>query len=448
MKRATMVFFDEAGFSSDELITIAEAFATQNSDFKTSTDSNFNVKTLRKSCPTQLVYASSASHIDTTFFRHYKNFAKRMFMGDINYFCCDIPCDVPLNPYMDGEPHPPLLKKITVDNMMKVNREKAMREYYNKFANDGGEEQIVKWGMIRRNENFVLPILHYEEGSKYIFAFDPARINDNSILTVMELINDENIGYYGKIVNCINLVDIASKRGLKLTSVNQLEIIREYILSYNGNAPDYENIVKFLIDPGAGGGGVDAYGDNLLLDWTDKKGNPHRGMIDNNYEIYDGYKYKFPNAVDLLGFLPPKKLRTKMVEEFLELLKLDLIKFPKEYSGANIVNIQTVDKNTDEIIIKQKTLTLEEHLSLINIDILKTECTSIHKIQNAEGTNISYALPKEKENKMHDDRFYTMIMLSHFLYELRRGSITKKKTNDIGLRNLKYRKAKPYGSRR
>ena len=32
-KRATLVFFDEAAFSSDELISVCEAFATQNSDF-------------------------------------------------------------------------------------------------------------------------------------------------------------------------------------------------------------------------------------------------------------------------------------------------------------------------------------------------------------------------------------------------------------------------------
>jgi hypothetical protein len=32
---------------------------------------------------------------------------------------------------------------------------------------------------------------------------------------------------------------------------------------------------------------------------------------------------------------------------------------------------------------------------------MKSETTSIHKIENAEGTNTRYALPKDKEKKMH-----------------------------------------------
>ena len=32
-RRATLVFFDEAAFSSDELIAVCEAFATQNTEF-------------------------------------------------------------------------------------------------------------------------------------------------------------------------------------------------------------------------------------------------------------------------------------------------------------------------------------------------------------------------------------------------------------------------------
>ena len=45
--------------------------------------------------------------------------------------------------------------------------------------------------------------------------------------------------------------------------------------------------------------------------------------------------------------------------------------------------------------------------------------------QNKEKTVVSYALSKEKENKMHDDRFYVAILLAHRLYEIRRGEIIK-----------------------
>lgn len=425
-KRATLVFFDESGFMSEEAISIMEAFAAQDSNFKTSTDKKFNIKAQRKKCPTQLIYASSASDVDTTFFKHYKNFAKQMFAGNTDFFCCDIPCDIPLNPTMDGEPYPPLLTQSKVDSAMKANREKALREYYNKFTKDGGVTQIVKWGTIRRNETLILPELHYKDGCKYALAFDPSRINDNSIIEAMKIIYDKNIGYYGEIVNCTNLIDIASKKGYKMTSQEQLNILRETLLNYNGNNPDYENIMALYIDPGAGGGGINVFGDGLLEDWYDKKGNKHRGLLDSEYELYQGFDSKYPNAItDKLKFISPKKYRTQMVDEFIELMNLDLIKFTKEYSGNGFVTLSREKKTGDKIDIElyKQSLSMEEEIALLNMDILKTEITSIHKFENAEKTSKSYALPKDKERIMNDDRFYTIIMLAHFLYDLRRQNL-------------------------
>ena len=68
----------------------------------------------------------------------------------------------------------------------------------------------------------------------------------------------------------------------------------------------------------------------------------------------------------------------------------------------------------------------EEKLALAQIDLMKHEITSIHRYVNKENTSEIFALPKEKENKMHDDRFYTIIMLAHRLYQLRRGKIVEK----------------------
>jgi len=430
-KRASLVFFDEAGFSSDELITICEAFATQDTNFVTSTEVNFNIKTLKKKTPTQLIYASSASDVDKIFYRKYRDFAMQMFLGDRNYFCADIPCDIPLSPMIDGKPAPPLLQQSKVDSAMRTNREKAMREYFNKFQKDGGESQIIKWGQIRRNETLLLPELYYTDGGKYVAAFDPARSSgDSSIVTVMKLIEDENIGYYGEIVNCTNLIDIGTKKGYKMSTPDQIKFLKETVLNYNGIAPDYENILGLLIDPGAGGGGITAYGDNLLEDWKDKKGIIHKGFLDKDYDLYEGYKNKYPNASNILQFLSPNKLRTQMVDEFIELMGLDLIKFTKEYDNKGYIAISE-DNGKGESKLKNKNLTIEEEISLINIDVLKTEITSIHKFENAEGTNKTYKLSKDKERKMGDDRFYTIIMLSHFLYKLRRKHITGKKNDNV-----------------
>ena len=75
---------------------------------------------------------------------------------------------------------------------------------------------------------------------------------------------------------------------------------------------------------------------------------------------------------------------------------------------------------------------------------MKTETTSIYKYENAEKTSKTYALAKDKESTMHDDRFYVLIMLAHRLYELRRGQVIadKKPTHQIPSRKLQFRKPK------
>ena len=85
-----------------------------------------------------------------------------------------------------------------------------------------------------------------------------------------------------------------------------------------------------------------------------------------------------------------------------------------------------------EEIIEKYSLTDKEIGALANIDLMKTETTSIYKYENAEKTSKTYALAKDKESTMHDDRFYVLIMLAHRLYELRRGQIitTEEKAAD------------------
>ena len=423
-KRSTLVFFDEAGFSSDELISISEAFATQDSNFITSTSQDFNVKTLRKKCPTQLIYASSASDVDTTFWRKYKDFAKRMIAGDTRYFACDIPCDIPIEPIMDGEPHPPLLQKSKVDSAMRANKEKALREYYNKFQKDFGENQVVKWSMLRRNETLLLPELEALPGCKYAIAFDPARSMDNSILGVMRIIEDKNIGFYGEIVNCTNFVEIGNKKGYKMSSPEQIKALKESIVAYNGHAPDYQNIYVVLIDSGAGGGGISAYADNMLDQWTDKKGLSHKGFLDTTYEAYAEYGPKYPHASDVLKLIVPQRMRTVMFDELVELMQLDLIKFTKEYDGRGFIPIQ--EEKDGVVTIKNRPLSIEEEVALMNIDLMKTEITSIFKFENPEKTSKRYALPKDKERQMHDDRAFVLAMLGHYLYQMRHDDVLKR----------------------
>jgi len=420
-RRATLVFFDEAAFSSDELIAACEAFATQNTDFASSVDVNYNPAIEKRKVPTQLIYASSQDEIDKTFYKHYKNFSKRMLAGDRDYFVCDMICDTAIKTFMNGKEYIPLLTQDKVDAALKANREKSLREYFNQPTRDGGVTQIVKWHTIRKYETFYLPQLQWKPNSKIALAFDPARTIDNSIITAMNNYEDKEMGFCGDIVNCMNLIDIASRKKYKLDSNRQLLELRETLLRYNGDNPDYEYIDCLLIDQGSGGGGTSTYADGMLNNWVDKYGKTHRGLIDANHDIYLGYSDLYPDAIDKLRLLSPRKFRTQMVEEFIDLMNLGVIRFPHEFKEQDFINIIT--KKNDEEIFNTYELNDDEMLALAQIDLMKIEITSIHKSENPERTSVSYALSKDKENKMHDDRFYCMIMLAHRLYELRRGQI-------------------------
>src|SRR5690606_32931537 len=108
--------------------------------------------------------------------------------------------------------------------------------------------------------------------------------------------------------------------------------------------------------------------------------------------------------------ISPKKMKAQMMEQLIELLGLDLIKFPREYDGKEFINIAKDDDKERKII--EHRLTMEEMIALSNIDIMKEETFAINRFRGANG-NISYDLPKDKQGKIGDDRFYTLLMLAH-----------------------------------
>lgn len=401
-KRATLLFFDEAAFCSDELIAACEPFTTQDGDFVTDTDKNYNPETQARKAPNQLVYASSQDTMDKVFYKYYKDFAKKMIAGNRDYFVCDMICDVAIHVYMNGEPYKPLLSQDKVDAALKTSREKAMREYYNKPSRDGGVNQIVKWGTVRRNERKYLPQLYWDKQYKYVIAFDPARTMDNSIISVMRIYDDKENGMCGDIINCVNMVDLANAKKYKMDSNRQIDELHELILHYNGQNPDYEYIDSLMIDQGAGGGGTSTYADGLLNNWTDKSGTEHRGFIDANHELYEGYDARYPDAVDKLRLISPRKFRSVMFEELIELMNLGVIHFPLEYNGGDYVQVvDGVDKETGQEILKTHELSLDEQTAWVNIDLMKNEITSMQKTTNPENTTVTYALPPDRIHKMH-----------------------------------------------
>ena len=429
-RRSNLNVYDEAGFIDEALFEASEPFLTQDSNFKLGGDIDITLEA--KSFANQVVYASSASSTDTYFWRKYKEFSKKMFLNDKRYFVADINDEIVLNATHRGKIYPvALLTQETIDRKIRENYEAGMREYKNIFSKDGGDEQAVKRASIIKNSEVRPPMLFNDAKRKFVLAYDPARTYDNSVVMVAELIRDPNVGYKLKICNGVSFVDISKKKKTPMQTPIQTELLKEMILDYNGKmAADYENIDALLIDTGAGGGGM-AICDYFMKDWVDKKGNKHKGLIDKEFSA--DYVSKFPNAANKIKAIVPQKHRTDMFDAMVEMIGLDLVSFPAEYDMKGYITMyDDIIDEKGEIEQKRKMyrLSQEEELALKNIDLAKEEIVSIHKTRNNIG-RISYGLPPEKKNKMHDDRVFCIAMLCWHLHQLRRNDVIGKKAPEI-----------------
>lgn len=468
--RANMVVFDECGWLDENMMQVYAAFTIVNKDLKLGGDVDIDtIKTLPKEVPNQLFYISSASSIDTPFYSKYRDFSKQMILGNKDYFVADINCDVVIRGTVGGKIYPAsLLTQETVDAEMRNNPEKAMREYYNRFTEDGGVNQIIKRALITRNSYVRPPVLCNDTGKRtFVLAYDPARSADNSILSVGELKYDEQRGYTMDIVNCISFMDIALKKKTPLMTQQQIKEIHDILLNYNGDVVDYDNIEIFLADAGAGGGGNSWVRDALIEDWTDQSGVVHRGLIDKEYA--PEYVSRFPNAVDKLKLIEPSKYKSEMFEALIKMVEANLITFTDTYDNRGYLSINEVDQNTliknksnimakldkeglsqeeyeerldEELskldISKYKTYKLspDEEVALKQIDMMKEEIVNICRTKRDSGKD-AFKLPPHKdadtgasEATMHDDRAYTLAMLGWYLQEKRLEHIRKRKRQD------------------
>lgn len=418
MERGTLVIFDECGFVEEKNIVAVEPYTTTERTFSTSTDIYFDIRTLPKNKMNQRLYISSVSDKTSYFYTKYVEFSKRMFAGDSRYFVADFNVDIPLNPTLKGMPYAPLLSKSEVDSLMNTNPAKAMREFYNVWDEDGGDDQIIKSFMIENASTFQLPEVSPDKNGKYILSLDPALVSDNSILGVMKLCHDEKRGYYGKLVNMDNFKDLTDKTGNRqLKYEDQVEKLREYIVRYNGNNAEYTNIHKVTFDGGLGGSGLH-YAGSMMYDFIDSKGEKHRGLVDKEY-FSDSWR-DYPNAYPALRVIEPTKWKPIMVNRFIDLMNLGLIEFPEEYNGSGYVDIENSNGDLERIKLSK-----EEELALMNIDICKEETKMIHRYKTINGKE-RFDTRVDMAKKIHDDRFYVLIMLANEIYELREKDLNTK----------------------
>lgn len=461
------VVFDECGFLSEEMLEVYGAFAAVNKSFVSGKDRNgkmidtVRLRTFATNIPNQKFYISSASSTDTKYYKLYREFAKRQLMGDRDYCVVQVSCDVVLRPTIRGEVVNALLKKSDIETAVRTNPEKARREYYCEFTSDAGLNAIIRRGVIARNSETRAPLLYNDTGKKkFIIAYDPARSRDNSVILVMEIYQTSDGQYKGRIVNCVNLLDVGKKIKSPMRTPEQIQYLKQLILDYNGDAPDYENIECVLIDAGSGGGGVNI-ADFLMEDWTDKNGKVHRGLIDKEYS--QEYVGRYPNAINKLRLVSPAQYKSTIYEALIEMLDVDAISFTADYDNKGYLTVfETDDKKlekekkriseelkaqgfdgenfakkleeelTQTSCIQTKVVKLDpfQEIALANIDALKEEMVNMVRKKRDSGKD-SFEITPEKANKLHDDRSYTMALCAWWLSEKRLESVRVRPRNTL-----------------
>lgn len=86
-----------------------------------------------------------------------------------------------------------------------------------------------------RNSDVRPPLLFNDTGKKkFIFCYDPARNFDGSVLSIFQVMDNKEFGYWLQLENVVSMVDINSKNKTPLPMPQQLEIIKELMIKYNG----------------------------------------------------------------------------------------------------------------------------------------------------------------------------------------------------------------------
>ena len=413
------VLYDETSWQTAEQMAVTENFINVDSSFGLGTTKNARKDPIQM--PLQLLYASSAGDVSFPFYDKYCTFSKKMFLGDKNYFVCDINADTVLNhSTVDGVKIKSHLTKEQIDKAIEEDPELAERELFNKFRKGSGANAVVKMEVLIRNSNVRVPLLYNDTGKKkFIFCYDPARNFDGSILSIYQVMEDKDIGYWLQLENVVSMVDTNSKNKTPLPMPEQLEIIKELMIKYNGEkSAEWENI-EFYIDAGSGGGGISAIADQLMADWTDKFGGKHRGIIDPEHKQYETARKKYTNSMPIVHLIDPQGYKKIIYDALQKMSNLNLIKYT-DYDNKDYLMLQ--DENGEFTEYK---LSDEEKLTRVNINLLKTEVSYMCRYDTPNG-GVQYELAREKRNTMHDDRAYTAAMAAFALAKLRRTDLLQK----------------------
>ena len=416
---------DESLGMTRERAKVVDMFATTDQDFSLSVE---KVRWIEPPAfQLQLMYTSSAGDLDTDLYDKYSLYSKKMFMGDRDFFVADFNINTVLyHSSVDGVPTKSHITEELVKKSFEEDPEKAEQELLNKFRRGGGKNAVVSPDTMLDCTQQYRPILSGDSKQKFIFCYDPARAYDNSILSIWQVIDDPERGLMLKLANVISMVDQENPKKTPLRMTEQIAIIRKALIDYNGDsAQEYENILAFYIDAGAGGGGVSAVADNLMSDWEDESGNIHRGVIDLQHPQYITARSKYEDAVPIVKLVEPRQYKKIIYDALQKMMNAHLMIFPS-YDGRDyiiIVDPTQKKKNQDEEDnVIRIDLDTQEQIALAQTELMKTEILYMERIDSGSG-NVTFELVPEKRNRMHDDRAYTAALAGYGLSCMRRSNI-------------------------
>lgn len=419
-KRGSM-WYDESAFIDRDFIDVCDKFIAVDANFETSVGLSTKQP---EQMPFQLLYTSSASSVTSAFYDRFRDYTKHMLAGDSNYFVCDLDVNLILDhSSIDGELIKSHISQETVDKDRK-DPDSFAREYLNHFTSGAGKHAVISEDCLVRNSYTRLPTYYNDTGKrKFILCYDPARNYDNSVLGIFELIYDKEKGYHMDVVNVISMVNEKTEKKTPLNYVEQLKIIQQAMIEYNGHdALEWENI-EFWIDAGSGGAPRSGIADQLLFPWTDDKGKEHRGIIDPDDPQYETDRRQHPRNAKIVHLLEPKKYKSKIFGALEEMSDLDLIHFT-QYDGRRDYILLPEGENGE---YKEHRLSQKEKLSLLQIELMKKEISYMIRTETPSTKSVTYELTRERRYKMHDDRAYVLAMGAYVLWRKRNADLRARK---------------------
>jgi hypothetical protein len=412
------VWFNETAWKTAEELAVVENFANVDSSFSTSTEKIQYYEPQQMAL--QILYTSSVGDVTYPFYEKYKTFFKKMLVGNSNYFCFDIDAyDILNHSSINGEPIKPHLTEEKIMKDIEEDPDNADVELFNKFRKGGGKNSVVTMDELIRNSTIRKPLLYNDTGKKkFLFCYDPARNFDGSVLSIFQIINDKEVGYKLRFENSVSMVDKNTKNKTPLPMPQQLDIIKDLMIKYNGErAAEWENI-EFYIDAGSGGGGISAVADQLMEDWTDKFGKKHRGIIDPDHKQYETARKKYTNAMPIVHLVDPQGYKKIMYDAVSKMVKLNLIEFT-DYDNKDYLMIENKDGGFDTVKLDE-----EEMLALTFMNIAKIQLSYMCRYDTPNG-GVQYELAKDKKD-MHDDAAYTIAEAAYALSVMRRDDLLQK----------------------